>query len=181
MKGRVWCLIAGWSAKITCRIFDNAEPIIWWALRAASWPTLSASCWRATGKRSLGSLGYAFNFFAREQRPSSWRAACSAKKESAMLRNQLVRLHRSLRALGRAVGGGRLKDTSKIERRLGRLEERYPQAWSMLSEVAHRRGSLWWSWNKTRLRGAKLRQGAYLLRTNLDPMDPDALCVNTCS
>ena len=98
-----------------------------------------------------------------------------AKKESAMLRNQLVRLHRSLRALGRAVGGGRLKDTSKIERRLGRLEERYPQAWSMLSEVAHRRGSLWWSWNKTRLRGAKLRQGAYLLRTNLDPMDPDAL------
>ena len=32
-----------------------------------------------------------------------------------------------------------------------------------------------WSWNKARLRGAKLRQGAYLLRTNLDPMDPDAL------
>jgi hypothetical protein len=26
-----------------------------------------------------------------------------------------------------------------------------------------------------RLRGAKLRQSAYLLRTNLDPMDPDAL------
>ncbi len=45
----------------------------------------------------------------------------------------------------------------------------------MLSEVAHRRGSLWWSWNKARLRGAKLRQGAYLLRTHLDPMDPDAL------
>jgi hypothetical protein len=30
-----------------------------------------------------------------------------------------------------------------------------------------------WSWNKARLRGAKLRQGDYLLRTNLDPMDPD--------
>lgn len=98
-----------------------------------------------------------------------------AKKESAMLRNQLVRLHRSLRALRRVIAGGRLKDTSKIERRLGRLEERYPQAWSMLSEVEHRRGRLWWSWNKARLRGAKLRQGAYLLRTNLDPMDPDAL------
>ena len=98
-----------------------------------------------------------------------------AKKESAMLGSQLVRLHRSLRALRRVVAGGRLKDTSKIERRLGRLEERYPQGWSMLSEVEYRRGQLSWSWNKARLRGAKLRQGAYLLRTNLDPMDPDAL------
>jgi transposase len=98
-----------------------------------------------------------------------------AKKESAMLRSQLVRLHRSLRRLHRVVATGRLKDTSKIERRLGRLEERYPQGWSMLSAVEHHRGRLLWSWNKARLRGAKLRQGAYLLRTNLDPMDPDVL------
>ena len=98
-----------------------------------------------------------------------------ARKESAMLRNQLVRLHRSLGALSRVVARGGLKDPGKIERRLGRLEERYPQGWSMLSAVEHRRGQLLWSWNKARLRGAKLRQGAYLLRTNLDPMDPDAL------
>ncbi len=98
-----------------------------------------------------------------------------ASKESAMLGNQLVRLHRSLRALSRVVARGGLKDAGKIERRLGRLEERYPQGWSMLSAVEHRRGQLSWSWNKARLRGAKLRQGAYLLRTNLDPMDPDAL------
>ena len=98
-----------------------------------------------------------------------------ARKESAMLRNQLVRLHRSLRALSRVVARGGLKDAGKIERRLGRLEERYPQGWSMLSAVEHRRGQLLWSWNKARLRAAKLRQGAYLLRTNLDPMDPDAL------
>jgi transposase len=55
------------------------------------------------------------------------RSLQQAKKESAMLRSQLVRLHRFLRALGRVVAGGRLKETSKIERRLGRLEERYPQ------------------------------------------------------
>ena len=73
------------------------------------------------------------------------------------------------------MASGRLKDTNKIERRLGRLEERYPQGWSMLSMIEQRRGALLWSWNKARLRGAKLRQGAYLLRTNLDPMDPDAL------
>ena len=98
-----------------------------------------------------------------------------ARKESAMLRVQLTRLHRSLRALSRVVARGGLKDTGKIERRLGRLEERYPQGWSMLGAVEHRRGRLSWTWNKARLRGAKLRQGAYLLRTNLDPMDPDAL------
>ena len=87
---------------------------------------------------------------------------------ASMLRVQLTRLHRSLRALSRVVARGGLKDAAKIERRLGRLEERYPQGWSMLSEVEHRRGQLSWSWNKARLRGAKLRQGAYLLRTNLD-------------
>ena len=92
-----------------------------------------------------------------------------AKKESAILRSQLTRLHRSLRALSRIVARGGLKDSGKIERRLGRLEERYPQGWSMLSGIEHRRGRLLWSWNKARLRGAKLRQGAYLLRTNLDP------------
>jgi hypothetical protein len=98
-----------------------------------------------------------------------------AKKESAMLRAQLTRLHRSLRALARVVSSGGLKEKSKIERRFGRLEERYPQGWSMLGALEHRPGRLSWSWNKARLRGAKLRQGAYLLRTNLDPMDPDAL------
>jgi hypothetical protein len=77
-----------------------------------------------------------------------------ARKESAMLRNQLVRLHRSLRALSRVVARGGLKDAGKIERRLGRLEERYPHGWSMLTAVEHRRGQLLWSWNTARLRGA---------------------------
>ena len=93
-----------------------------------------------------------------------------------MLRSQLLRLHRSLRTLRRVAASGGLKDTSKIERRLGRLEERYPQGWSILSAIEHRGGRRLWSWNKARLEGAKLRQGgAYLLRTNLDPRDPDAL------
>ncbi len=61
-----------------------------------------------------------------------------------MLRNQLTGLHRSLRALSRVVARGGLKDAGKIERRLGWLEERYPQGWSMLSAVEHRRGRLLW-------------------------------------
>ena len=61
----------------------------------------------------------------------------------------LKSLHRSLRVLSRVVARGGLKDAGKIERRLGRLEERYPQGWSMLSAVEHRRGQLLWSWNPT--------------------------------
>ena len=103
-------------------------------------------------------------------------ASFRRRRETFVLaRSQLTRLHRSLRALSRIVARGVLKDAGKIERRLDRLEGRYSQGWSMLSAIEHRRGRLLWSWNKARLRGAKLRQGAYLLRTNLDPMDPDAL------
>ena len=50
-----------------------------------------------------------------------------AKKESAILRSQLTRLHSSLRALSGIVARGGLKDSGKIERRLGRLEERSPK------------------------------------------------------
>jgi hypothetical protein len=34
---------------------------------------------------------------------------------------------------------------------------------------------LTWRWHKERLRHARLRDGAYLLRTNLDPMEPECL------
>ena len=98
-----------------------------------------------------------------------------ARKESAILRRQLVKLHRALRSLARSARAGRLKDSGKIHRRLGRLEERYPQGWQMLAQVEVRSNRLVWAWDKSRLRGAKLKQGAYLLRTNLDPMEPEAL------
>ena len=45
----MWCLIAEWSARTTCRIFGSVEPIIWWALHGANSPSSSASCLRATG------------------------------------------------------------------------------------------------------------------------------------
>ena len=170
------CLIVALSARIISKIFGNAEPIIWWALRAASSPTLNASCLRATGKKFAGKPGGSVQLL--EEAGETFvlgRSLQRAKKESAMLRSQLLRLHRSLRALRRVAASGGLKDTSKIERRLGRLEERSPQGWSILSAIEHQGGRRLWSRNKARLRGAKLRQGAYLLRTNLDPRDPDAL------
>ena len=103
-----------------------------------------------------------------------------AKKESAMLRGQLLRLHRSLRSLRRVVASGRLKDTSKIERRLGRLEERYPQGCWMLSAIEHRVAGCC---------GPGIRRvcgepscAMRLSATHQSRFyDPDALCANTCS
>ena len=82
-----------------------------------------------------------------------------AKKESTILRSQLTRLHSSLRALSRIVARGGLKDSGKIERRLGRLEERYPQGWSMLSAIEHRRGRLLWSWKQGPPAGSQAASG----------------------
>ena len=56
-----------------------------------------------------------------------------ARKESALLRIQLTRLHRSLRA-----GASRTSPKSSADS--DDSEERYPQGWSMLGAVEHRGG-----------------------------------------
>jgi len=103
------------------------------------------------------------------------KSAQRAHKESAMLRRQLLGLDSSLRGLKSALQKATLRKNEQIDRRLGRLQERYPKAWAMLKEVGHRGKRLVWIWNKELLRSARSRQGAYLLRTNLDPMEPEAL------
>ena len=73
-------------------------------------------------------------------------------------------------ALSRAEGSGR----RQIERRLGRLKSAIHRA----GPCRRDRTPPWQAAVVLGLSapaGAKLRQGAYLLRTNLDPMDPNAL------
>ncbi len=97
-----------------------------------------------------------------------------AEKEKAMrwrvirgLMGDLIKLRRSLR-------NGRIKDPTVVERRLGRLEERYPQAHTYVQiEVEGLRLS--WKWDREKLKLAQARDGAYLLRTNLKETDPAKL------
>lgn len=98
-----------------------------------------------------------------------------AGKESGIRRRKLVGLHRSLKRVSLLIRNGRLKDPDKIQRRLGRLEERYSGAWSHLKEikVLGKGRGIYWRWDKNRLRNLRLRDGAYLLRTNMDPMEPE--------
>ena len=102
------------------------------------------------------------------------RSRARAQKESAM-RSRVVRgLMRDLIRLRRLLRHGRLKDPEKVLLQLGRLKERHQQAWRYIKiSIEHLR--LHWRWDREGLRLAASRDGAYLLRTNLEGSDPAEL------
>jgi hypothetical protein len=98
------------------------------------------------------------------------RTAGRKEKEKAIRKRFSTHLQAALQALEKSIAGGRLKDRYKMERRLGRIEERYPQV-NDLFEVALRDTPagvrLVWAMKKDREAWRDLREGAYMLRTNL--------------
>jgi transposase len=104
------------------------------------------------------------------------RSRSRAQKEIAM-RSRLVRgLMRDLIRLRRALRHGRLKDPDKVLLQLGRLKERYRKAWGYL-KISFQDLRLSWRWDRHALRLAASRDGAYLLRTNLEDSDPAKLWI----
>ena len=102
------------------------------------------------------------------------RSQSRAQKEQAM-RDRVIRgLMRELVRLRRAIRLGQLVDSVKVQHRLGRLHERYPQAWGY-AQVRWDGQQLNWHWDRTALRSAALRDGAYLLRTNVAVVDAGKL------
>ena len=97
-----------------------------------------------------------------------------ASKEQAMRWRQVRGLMRDLVCLRRSIRRGLIKDSDKILMRVGRLAERWSRAWAYLA-VKWQAGRLSWRWDRQGLRLAALRDGAYLLRTNLKERTPEAL------
>jgi transposase len=97
-----------------------------------------------------------------------------AKKEAAMRWRQVRGLMRDLVCLRRAIRRGTIKDEAKILMRVGRLAERWPRGWAYV-QVRWEAGRLFWEWDREALRLAALRDGAYLLRTNLNDRTSEAL------
>lgn len=99
-------------------------------------------------------------------------------KEEAMQRRQAEKLGKALAQMSDSIAQGKRKDVDKLNRRLGRLEERYPMV-SDLYQVELKRmdGKLQLQWQRREgtQNWAQLRQGAYLLRTNLGETDPAKL------
>jgi transposase len=96
------------------------------------------------------------------------RSRLRRKKERAIRRRQLHGLRDDLRKLSARVAAGKLKDTARVQRAIGRLAERWPAAWRFVQVTATapakgQAGVVAWCWQKPKLKGAMARDGAYLL------------------
>jgi transposase len=98
------------------------------------------------------------------------RTAGRQEKEKAIRKRFSARMEEALKRLAKTIETGRLKDRNKMERRLGRIQARHPQV-SDLYDVALRETTqgvrLQWSIKEDRQVWRGLREGAYMLRTNL--------------
>jgi transposase len=98
------------------------------------------------------------------------RTAGRKEKEKAIRSRFSTRMEDALQRLAKTIATGRLKDRNKMERRLGRIQARHSQV-NDLYDVALRDTPdgirLQWSIKEDRQVWRGLREGAYMLRTNL--------------
>src|SRR5579872_2647639 len=99
------------------------------------------------------------------------RTAGRKEKEKAIRNRFSSRMEDALKRLARTIESGRLKDRNKMERRLGRLQAGHAQV-NDLFEIALRDTPegvrLFWEIKEDRKIWRGLREGAYMLRTNLE-------------
>ena len=98
------------------------------------------------------------------------RTAGRKEKEKAIRDRFSARMESALTRLAKTIVAGRLKDRYKMERRLGRIQATHPQV-NDLYQVELRDTAdgvrLFWEVKKERQQWRLQREGAYLLRTNL--------------
>src|SRR5947208_1560758 len=98
------------------------------------------------------------------------RTAGRKEKEKAIRNRFSSSMETALKGLEKAIVTGRLKDRNKTERRLGKIQARHPQV-NDLYDLALRDTAegvrLFWHMKEDRKNWREAREGAYLLRTNL--------------
>ena len=98
------------------------------------------------------------------------RTAGRKEKEQAIRSRFSSSMERALNALQKSIAEGRLKDRNKMERRLGKIQARHPSV-NDLYDVSLRENDegvrLFWQIREDRKTWRTAREGAYLLRTNL--------------
>src|SRR6266567_3089238 len=98
------------------------------------------------------------------------RTAGRKEKEKAIRERFSTRMGAALETLKKSIASGRLKDRYKMERRLGRIQARNPQVNDLFEVVLQDTPvgvRLLWEMKKDREAWRDLREGAYMLRTNL--------------
>ena len=98
------------------------------------------------------------------------RTAGRKEKEKAIRNRFSNSMETALKGLEKAIATGRLKDRNKMERRLGGIQARHPQVNDLydldLRDTAEG-VRLFWQIREDRKNWRESREGAYLLRTNL--------------
>src|SRR5438067_5762626 len=106
------------------------------------------------------------------------RTAGRREKEKAIRERFCCRMEKALKALKKSMATGRLKNRNLMERRLGKIQARHP-AVNDLYEISLRETGagvrLSWHMREDRRRWHESREGAYLLRTNLQAETPEEL------
>ncbi|SRR6266496_1525627 len=102
------------------------------------------------------------------------RSARRKEKEAAMRRRVVLGLMRGLVKVRRQLRRRRIKKESRLQRILGRLQERYATAWKY-ARVEVEALKLSWDWDREQLGLAAQRDGAYLLRAHWTVQDPERL------
>ena len=105
-----------------------------------------------------------------EERYILCRTASRKEKEKAIRKRFSTRMELALQRLQKTIAARLLKDRNKMERRLGKIQARHSQV-NDLFEVSLRDTPegvrLFWEIKKERKTWRDLREGAYMLRTNL--------------
>lgn len=107
------------------------------------------------------------------------RSSQRAQKERAMLKRQINRLQNELQKIKISLNKGKLKNISKIERRIGRWMGRYSKAEKLFDIELIKKGGypidLKIEKKKDHFQWALKIHGCYVLRTNLTEEDPKKL------
>ena len=106
------------------------------------------------------------------------RSTARQEKEKAIRSRFSQRMEKALSALEKRVAEGKLRDRNNVERQLGAIQARHPQVADLYQlEVVAPQTQLQLRWELRPQRRAwqQAREGAYLLRTNLPPTDPEQL------
>ena len=106
------------------------------------------------------------------------RSTARQAKEQAIRSQFCTRMEKALTALQKRVAAGQLKDRNKIERRLGKIQARHPHVADLYEVQVSEKGgagALEWQALQGRQSWQQAREGAYLLRTNLPPGEPEKL------
>ena len=106
------------------------------------------------------------------------RSTARKGKEQAIRSRFSARIEKALTALQKRVAAGQLRDRGKIERHLGAIQARHPQVADLYElRVIEQDGKLAVDWQvrPQRRTWQQIREGAYLLRTNLASSHPQQL------